>query len=146
MLNFHFSGDRESPRACGQAPGVLSNSITAPPGSRSLFFPRKGTDSASKREDAGGQIHPEHDLQQTRTKGGKGGKGGRLGVLKPSPVCFRGQCCQQGPRSRPGRFSQLEAELEVRAVVLDGGQHPDRSVLQNRKNPPCSTSGSFSGA
>lgn len=46
---------------------------------------------------------------------------------------FRGQCCQQGRKSRMGRFSQLQAELEVRASVLDLSQHPDRSVLQNKK-------------
>lgn len=95
--------------------------------------PSLGGGSASKRENASGQIHPDHDFKQTRTKGGKGREGGRFRVLRPSPRCLRGQCCQQGPRSRPGRFSQLEAELEVRAVVLDGSQHPDRSVLQNRK-------------
>lgn len=73
----------------------------------------------------------------TRKKGGKGRKGRRSRLLKPSPIFFRGQCCQQACKSWTGRFSQLQAELEVRSY--DPGHQPaprQISFVEYRKTLP----------
>lgn len=58
---------------------------------------------------------------------------------------FRGQCSQRGCGSRTGRFSQLQAEPEVRSC--DSGLQPaprQISFVQQRKTLPCVISGNFS--
>lgn len=66
----------------------------------------------------GGSI-PCTQFKLARRKRKEGEKGRQFRLPKPSLVFFRGQCCQQGPKSRTGRFSQLQAELEV--ISCDSG-------------------------
>lgn len=135
---------------------ALSSHLSAPGAAAWSSFAREPSPSMGppcESQETPRPHTPEQDVRLTRStrRGGQGRR--KVGALKPSPMDVRGQCSQPGRESRTGRFSRLQAELEVRAANLDLSQCPDRSVLQNRKKaqkntktPPRSASGSFSEA
>lgn len=119
---------------------------TPSPGICHLAFHCKGMvdlygDTESKGENSQGEIALKERFKLSGTEK-KGRRKAQTAAAFTS--IFRGQCCQQGLQSRMGRFSQLQAEPEVRN--RDPGHEPvPRQIgfVEERKTLPRSTSDNF---